>query len=45
MKLSSNRGNNLLMKLLKYRYPKVFDDRGVQLLQTWLAADAHEQGE
>jgi hypothetical protein len=43
MKLSSNRGNNLLMKLLKYRYPKVFDDRGVQLLQTWLAADAHEQ--
>ena len=33
------------MKLLKYRYPKVFDDKGVKLLQAWLAADAHEQSE
>ena len=33
------------MKLLKYRYPKVFDDKGVKLLQAWLAADGHEQGE
>jgi hypothetical protein len=45
MKLSSNRGNNLLLKLLKYRYPKVFDDKGVKLLQAWLAADVNEQGE
>jgi hypothetical protein len=45
MKLSSNRGNNLLVKLLKYRYPKLFDDKGVKLLQAWLAADASEQSE
>jgi hypothetical protein len=45
MKLSSNRGNNLLMKLLKYRYPKIFDDKGVDLLYMWLAADVNQQSE
>jgi hypothetical protein len=45
MTLSSNRGNNLLVKLLKYRYPKIFDDEGVNLLHTWLAADVNQQSE
>jgi hypothetical protein len=45
MKLSSNRGNNLLVKLLKYRYPKIFDDEGVALLHEWVAADVHQQSE
>jgi hypothetical protein len=45
MKLSSNRGNNLLMKLLKYRYPKIFDDEGVNFLHAWLAADVNQQSE
>ncbi|KAJ4449798.1 hypothetical protein ANN_01203, partial [Periplaneta americana] len=43
MKLSSNRGNNLLVKLLKYRYPKIYDDEGISLLHTWLAADVNQQ--
>ncbi|XP_023726366.1 phosphatidylserine lipase ABHD16A-like, partial [Cryptotermes secundus] len=43
MKLSSNRGNNLLRKLLKYRYPKIFDDEGINLLHVWLAADVNQQ--
>jgi hypothetical protein len=45
MKLSSNRGNNLLVKLLKYRYPKIYDEEGVTLLDTWLAADVNQQSE
>ncbi|PSN35205.1 Protein ABHD16A [Blattella germanica] len=43
MKLSTNRGNNLLVKLLKYRYPKVYDDEGIKLLNAWLAADINQQ--
>jgi hypothetical protein len=45
MKLSSNRGNNLLVKLLKSRYPKIFDDEGVNLLHIWLAEDVTDQSE
>uniref|UniRef100_A0A673YFY8 Abhydrolase domain containing 16A, phospholipase n=1 Tax=Salmo trutta TaxID=8032 RepID=A0A673YFY8_SALTR len=36
--IMSNRGNNLLLKLLQFRYPKVMTDDGVRAVRAWLAA-------
>ncbi|KAJ6652943.1 hypothetical protein lerEdw1_010301 [Lerista edwardsae] len=36
--IMSNRGNNLLLKLLQYRYPKVMADEGTRVVQEWLKA-------
>uniref|UniRef100_A0A674BU97 Abhydrolase domain containing 16A, phospholipase n=1 Tax=Salmo trutta TaxID=8032 RepID=A0A674BU97_SALTR len=36
--IMSNRGNNLLLKLLQFRYPKVMTDDGVRAIRAWLAA-------
>nr|XP_022324622.1 protein ABHD16A-like isoform X1 [Crassostrea virginica] len=37
VKLYSNRGNYLLMKLLQYRYPCIVDDSTLAVLADWLA--------
>lgn len=42
--ISSNRGNNLLLKLLSYRYPLILGDTQVKLLQDYLAANLSQQG-
>lgn len=42
-KISSNRGNNLLVKLLKYRYPVILDDNSILVLQEWLGGDVLQQ--
>ncbi|XP_034030330.1 phosphatidylserine lipase ABHD16A isoform X2 [Thalassophryne amazonica] len=34
----SNRGNDLLLKLLQFRYPKVMTDEGLRAVRQWLAA-------
>ncbi|XP_062904134.1 phosphatidylserine lipase ABHD16A [Mobula hypostoma] len=34
----SNRGNNLLLRLLHFRYPKVMGEEGVQVVREWLSA-------
>uniref|UniRef100_A0A8K9XF31 Abhydrolase domain containing 16A, phospholipase n=1 Tax=Oncorhynchus mykiss TaxID=8022 RepID=A0A8K9XF31_ONCMY len=39
--IMSNRGNNLLLKLLQFRYPKVMTDDGVRAIRAWLAASNH----
>ncbi|XP_027039867.1 protein ABHD16A-like isoform X1 [Pocillopora damicornis] len=36
--ISSNRGNDLLVKFLKFRYPKLVDDNGEDALYEYLAA-------
>ncbi|XP_072887722.1 phosphatidylserine lipase ABHD16A [Hemitrygon akajei] len=33
----SNRGNNLLLRLLQFRYPKVMGEEGVQVVREWLS--------
>lgn len=35
--ISSNRINNLLMKMLRYRYPCIYDEARIQLLNDYLA--------
>ncbi|KAF5269500.1 hypothetical protein FQA39_LY08689 [Lamprigera yunnana] len=35
--LSSNRGNHLLVKLMRFRYPKIFEDRQVTLIKEYLS--------
>uniref|UniRef100_A0A8C7NLY1 Abhydrolase domain containing 16A, phospholipase n=1 Tax=Oncorhynchus mykiss TaxID=8022 RepID=A0A8C7NLY1_ONCMY len=39
--IMSNRGNNLLLKLLQFRYPQVMTDDGVRAIRAWLAASNH----
>ncbi|XP_066991578.2 phosphatidylserine lipase ABHD16A [Anabrus simplex] len=41
--LSTNRGNNLLVKLLKYRYPYILNDETLPVLMDWLAVDVSQQ--
>uniref|UniRef100_A0A6Q2XLG0 Monoacylglycerol lipase ABHD16A n=1 Tax=Esox lucius TaxID=8010 RepID=A0A6Q2XLG0_ESOLU len=36
--IMSNRGNDLLLKLLQFRYPKVMTDDGVRAVRAWLGA-------
>ncbi|KAJ8953199.1 hypothetical protein NQ318_003238 [Aromia moschata] len=43
--LSSNRGNHLLVKLLRHRYPCVYDDIQTQLLIDYLAVTQGSQEE
>uniref|UniRef100_A0A665VY33 AB hydrolase-1 domain-containing protein n=1 Tax=Echeneis naucrates TaxID=173247 RepID=A0A665VY33_ECHNA len=37
----SNRGNNLLLKLLQFRYPKIMTDEGLRAVREWLGASNH----
>ncbi|XP_061675745.1 phosphatidylserine lipase ABHD16A isoform X2 [Syngnathoides biaculeatus] len=37
----SNRGNDLLLKLLQFRYPKIMMKEGVQVVRQWLSASTH----
>ncbi|KAL0280530.1 UNVERIFIED_CONTAM: hypothetical protein PYX00_001794 [Menopon gallinae] len=41
--LSTNRGNHLVAKFLRYRYPRIFDEKRQILLNTWLASDRLQQ--
>uniref|UniRef100_A0A8C1RUR1 Protein ABHD16A-like n=1 Tax=Cyprinus carpio TaxID=7962 RepID=A0A8C1RUR1_CYPCA len=36
--ITSNRGNDLLLKLLQYRYPKVMTEDAIRAVRQWLAA-------
>ncbi|KAL0984902.1 hypothetical protein UPYG_G00150270 [Umbra pygmaea] len=36
--IMSNRGNDLLLRLLQFRYPKVMTDDGVRAVRAWLGA-------
>ncbi|XP_041069462.1 phosphatidylserine lipase ABHD16A isoform X1 [Carcharodon carcharias] len=36
--IMSNRGNDLLLKLLQFRYPKVMAEEGVRVVREWLSA-------
>uniref|UniRef100_A0A3Q3AA38 Abhydrolase domain containing 16A, phospholipase n=1 Tax=Kryptolebias marmoratus TaxID=37003 RepID=A0A3Q3AA38_KRYMA len=36
--IMSNRGNNLLLKLLQFRYPKIMTEEGVRVVRQWLGA-------
>uniref|UniRef100_A0A7N9AQZ4 Abhydrolase domain containing 16A, phospholipase n=1 Tax=Mastacembelus armatus TaxID=205130 RepID=A0A7N9AQZ4_9TELE len=37
----SNRGNDLLLKLLQFRYPKIMTDEGIRVIRQWLGASNH----
>uniref|UniRef100_A0A7N6BZL6 Monoacylglycerol lipase ABHD16A n=1 Tax=Anabas testudineus TaxID=64144 RepID=A0A7N6BZL6_ANATE len=39
--IMSNRGNNLLLKLLQFRYPKIMTDEGIRVVRQWLGASNH----
>ncbi|KAE8743992.1 hypothetical protein FOCC_FOCC009358 [Frankliniella occidentalis] len=41
--LSTNRGNDLLVKLLKYRYPLLMTADVMRIVNEWLAADVNGQ--
>ncbi|XP_074083583.1 ABHD16B [Macrotis lagotis] len=41
--LEGNRGNNVLLKLLQYRYPKVMTDEAMAAVKHWLLAAKPEQ--
>lgn len=43
--LSTNRGNDLLIKLLKFRFPHIIDTVTVPVLRKWLNADTSERKE
>lgn len=43
MNLSTNRGNDLLVKLLKYRYPMLMTADVMRVVNEWLAADINGQ--
>ncbi|XP_023234081.1 protein ABHD16A-like [Centruroides sculpturatus] len=45
MPLQTNRGNNLLIKLLQCRYPKLVTDETAWVLTDWLAGDSAHQTE
>ncbi|XP_067830044.1 phosphatidylserine lipase ABHD16A isoform X2 [Heptranchias perlo] len=36
--IMSNRGNDLLLKLLQFRYPKVMAEEGIRVVREWLSA-------
>ncbi|XP_026541220.1 protein ABHD16A isoform X1 [Notechis scutatus] len=36
--IMSNRGNNLLLKLLQHRYPKIMTEEGLRIVREWLEA-------
>ncbi|RVE62829.1 hypothetical protein OJAV_G00161600 [Oryzias javanicus] len=36
--IMSNRGNDLLLKLLQFRYPKIMTDEGISVVKQWLGA-------
>lgn len=42
--ISTNRGNYLLIKLLRYRYPFIFGDAQVPLALDYLATNITHQG-
>lgn len=42
--LLSNRGNNLLIKLLQNRYPYVYGDRQIEVLKQYLSVTSVPQG-
>ncbi|GLH15087.1 Protein BAT5, putative [Gryllus bimaculatus] len=44
-KIASNRGNNLLVKILKYRYPIIMDDSSLMYVYEWLSSDVLQQRE
>lgn len=41
--LTSNRGNDLLLKVLKFRFPNVVDEVTAPVLRDWMAADPTER--
>ncbi|XP_031950209.1 phosphatidylserine lipase ABHD16A isoform X2 [Corvus moneduloides] len=41
--IASNRGNDLLLKLLQHRYPKVMADEGLRAVWEWLEAATPEE--
>lgn len=41
--LATNRGNDLLIKLLKFRFPCIIDSGTVPVLRQWLNAEASER--
>lgn len=43
MNLSTNRGNDLLVKVLKYRYPLLMTTDVMRVVNEWLAADVSGQ--
>nr|CAD7256650.1 unnamed protein product [Timema shepardi] len=43
--LSTNRGNNLLVKLLRYRFPEIVENEQFTLLHEYLSLDTQKQGE
>uniref|UniRef100_A0A3Q0SBK3 Abhydrolase domain containing 16A, phospholipase n=1 Tax=Amphilophus citrinellus TaxID=61819 RepID=A0A3Q0SBK3_AMPCI len=38
--IMSNRGNDLLLKLLQFRYPKIMTDEGTRVVRQWLGASS-----
>uniref|UniRef100_A0A673T2M1 Phosphatidylserine lipase ABHD16A n=1 Tax=Suricata suricatta TaxID=37032 RepID=A0A673T2M1_SURSU len=38
--IMSNRGNDLLLKLLQYRYPRVMAEEGLRVVRQWLEASS-----
>ena len=36
--IASNRGNDLLLKLLQFRYPKIMAEEGLRVVKEWLGA-------
>nr|CAD7395902.1 unnamed protein product [Timema poppensis] len=43
--LSTNRGNNLLVKLLRYRFPEIVENEQFTLLHEYLSLDTQKQGQ
>ncbi|CAG2061468.1 unnamed protein product [Timema podura] len=41
--LSTNRGNNLLVKLLRYRFPEIIESEQFTLLHDYLSLDTQKQ--
>ncbi|XP_051632388.1 phosphatidylserine lipase ABHD16A [Manacus candei] len=41
--IASNRGNDLLLKLLQHRYPKLVVDEGLRVVREWLEAATPEE--
>ncbi|GFN73537.1 abhydrolase domain-containing protein 16a [Plakobranchus ocellatus] len=42
--VASNRGNNLLIKLLKFRYPTIVDSSTIPVMQHFLSCEMYRQG-
>uniref|UniRef100_A0A3B5R3P5 Abhydrolase domain containing 16A, phospholipase n=1 Tax=Xiphophorus maculatus TaxID=8083 RepID=A0A3B5R3P5_XIPMA len=38
--IMSNRGNDLLLRLLQFRYPKIMTEEGVRVVRQWLGASS-----